>query len=73
MRTILMALLLTFGCATPQAGFEERRLDTIPDGLRVRSWRFSRDGKIAAYVRFDGPGQDCVVVNRAAGKPLSLI
>ena len=73
MRTILITLLLIVGCAVPHASFEERRLDTIPDRLRVRSWRFSRDGRIAAYVRFDGSDQDCVVVNRCAGKPLSLI
>jgi hypothetical protein len=73
MTRLLLPALLLLGCATPPPGFEERRLDTIPDGLHVRSWRFTRDGRMAAYVRFDGPDQDCVVVNRVAGKTLSLI
>jgi hypothetical protein len=73
MRKLLVPFLLALGCASPPSGFEERRVDTIPEGLRVRSWRFSRDGRSVAYVRFDGPEQDCVIVNGVAGKPLSLI
>jgi hypothetical protein len=68
-----LTLLLLLGCSAPPTGFEERLLDTIPDVLRVRSWRFTRDGRRAAYVRFDGSDRDCVVVNRIAGKTLSLI
>jgi hypothetical protein len=73
MRNLLSTLLLALGCASPPSGFEERLVDSIPEGLHVRSWRFSRDGRSVAYVRFDKPAQDCVIVNGVAGKPLSLI
>jgi len=73
MRTFLIPALLLLGCAAPARSFEERLLDTIPEGFTGRSYRFSREGRVVAYVRLRGTEEDRVVVNRIAGKPLSLI
>ena len=72
MRTTVMLTLLALGCTTPHRAFEDRLVDTIPEGMSAKSFRFSRDGRIAAYIRFDRR-DDRVVVNRIPGKPLSLI
>jgi hypothetical protein len=71
MKYLLLPFLL--GCAAPPPAFEERVVDTIPEAVQGRSWRFSRDGRVAAYVLRSAPEQDRVVVRRVAGKPLNLI
>jgi hypothetical protein len=72
MRTTVILALLALGCQTPRRAFEDHLVDTLPEGMSANSFRFSRDGRIAAYVRFDRP-EDRVVVNRIPGKALSLI
>lgn len=73
MKKSLIPLLLLVGCQTPSMPPEGRRLGVLPEGRQARSFRFSRDGKVAAYVLIGAPEQDQVVVNQAAGRPLSLI
>jgi Tol biopolymer transport system component len=50
MKLSMLATLaaLTLGCA--EAGFQEGRLATIPDGIENRWTRFSADGRTVAYV-----------------------
>jgi hypothetical protein len=73
MRSFLLGVLLAAGCVAPHRQFEEALLDTLPEGMAARSFRFSRNGRIAAYVRADSRETDCIVVNRVPGKPLRLI
>lgn len=70
---VRLSIILLAGCATPQPGtFQERLLDVLPEETSAKAFRFTRDGRIAAYVRFH-QGSDCVVVGGKSGKPLSLI
>jgi len=73
MRKFLLGILLAAGCASPHRQFEEALLDTLPEGMPARSFKFSRNGRVAAYVRFDNREFDCVVVRGVPGKPLRLI
>jgi hypothetical protein len=73
MRTFLLGLVVAMGCASArEVPFEERLFETLPEGALARSFRFSRDGRHLAYVR-SSAGVDQVVIDGAAGKPLSLI
>ena len=73
MRTLLLPILLLVGCTTPRPSFHNALLDTIPEGMAARDFRFGRDGTVAAYIRFDNRGNDRVVLNPLVGKPLKLI
>jgi len=73
MKSFLLPFIL-LGCATPPPAFEERLVDSVPDSPNIRSWRFTRDGRVAAFVfRLKGSEEDRVVVRRVAGKSLSLV
>jgi hypothetical protein len=74
MRALLPAIFLAIGCAAPRPAFQDAQLDTFPGRTGGQHFRFSRDGKVAAYVRYGDPRGDCAVVNRiVVGKPLHLI
>jgi hypothetical protein len=73
MRRSWIPWLLLLGCQAPLLPPEGRKLGTLPEGVQARSFCFSRDGRVAAYVLIGAPEQDRVVVKGVAGKPLSLI
>jgi len=54
-------------------GFEERLLATIPEGTKTKWHRFSRDGRIAAYIATGPDGLDRLVVDGREGEAYTLI
>ena len=67
---MMFALLL--GCAAPPRFLEEHRICTIPSGAVARGFKFSRDGRIAAFILHES-GKDRVVIGDRRGTPLDQV
>lgn len=60
-------ILLLCGCVTPDLFPRDRLLATIPDGAKASDFKFSRDGRVVAYILKRG-GEYRVVWKGQEGK-----